>query len=416
MFIKGCLIFVFLLTFVMGDIMPGIDNNISILFGKRVGLITNPSGVNYELNSTIDILFKHPNVTLVALFAPEHGLRGDKAPGQPFNDYIDPITGLPVYSLYTASGVRAPTQAQIEKSNIQMLVVDLQDVSSRCYTYVSTMAMSLISAKNFSVSMVVLDRPTPLGAHEEDLQGPVLNPKFISFIGIWTLPLEYGMTIGELAMMFNDEMNIHHTGLHVIKNVVTGGDDPRAALTYQNARWLLPSPNLPTLLSSFLYNGMVIFEALGNVSLGRGTTIPFEVLGAPYFDNMKLISAVNAKIQSNAILTKLFAGIRIVPIFFIPSTDVFTGIQCAGIHLIPIHPESFMANQSLPISITILSVLLDLYTPAQMEISVSGLNIRFGTDLVYQQLLQKMPVTDIIASWQPEIDNFKVRRSKYLLY
>jgi uncharacterized protein YbbC (DUF1343 family) len=400
----------------MGDIKPGIDNDISVLFGKRLGLITNPSGVNHELNSTIDLLFKLPNVSLVALFAPEHGLRGDKAPGEPFNDYIDPITGLPVYSLYTASGIRAPTQEQIEKSNIEMLVLDLQDVSSRCYTYISTMADSIKSAKNFSVDMVVLDRPTPLGAHDTDLQGPVLNSKFITFIGIWTIPLEYAMTMGELAMMFNDEMNIKHAGLHVVKNVVSKGEDPRSALTYENARWLLPSPNLPTLLSSLLYNGMVIFEALGKVSLGRGTTTPFEVLGAPYIDNVKLISAVNAKIRTDGRLIKLFEGIRIVPIYFIPSTDVFTGVQCSGIHLIPIHPESFAVNQSLPISLTLLSAFLDLYTPAELGISVPGLNIRFGNDVVYQQLLNKVPVTDIIDGWQTEIDSFKVRRIKYLLY
>jgi uncharacterized protein YbbC (DUF1343 family) len=257
------------------------------------------------------------------------------------------------------------------------------------------MALSLISAKNFSVSMVVLDRPTPLGAHDYDLQGPVLDPKFITFIGIWTIPMAYAMTMGELAMMFNEEMNIKHTGLHVVKNLISEGEDPRSSLTYENARWLLPSPNLPTLLSSFLYNGMVIFEALGKVSLGRGTTIPFEVLGAPNIDNMKLISAVNAKIQSDAKLIQLFEGIRIVPIYFIPSTDVFTGIQCAGIHIIPIHPQSFAVNQSLPVALTLLSAFLDLYTPADLGISVSGLNIRFGTDLVYQQLLNKVPVTNI---------------------
>jgi uncharacterized protein YbbC (DUF1343 family) len=201
-----------LLSCVVGYIKPGIDNDISVLFGKRVGLITNPSGVNYELRSTIDILFHHPNITLVAMFAPEHGLRGDKAPGEPFNDYTDPITGLPVYSLYTASGIRAPTQKQIEESNIETIVVDLQEVSSRCYTYVSTMALSIISAKNYSVSIVILDRPSPLGVHDTDLQGPVLEPKYITFIGVWTLPMEYAMTMGELAMMFNDEMNIKHTG------------------------------------------------------------------------------------------------------------------------------------------------------------------------------------------------------------
>jgi uncharacterized protein YbbC (DUF1343 family) len=278
------------------------------------------------------------------------------------------------------------------------------------------MALSIISAKNFSINIVILDRPTPLGAQEYDLMGPVLDSKFISFIGIWTLPMEYAMTMGELAMMFNDEMNIHCPGLHVVKNIIADGQDPRSALNYENARWLLPSPNLPTLLSSFLYNGMVIFEALLNVSLGRGTTIPFEVLGAPFIDNMKLITAINTKIQSNAILIKLFAGIRIVPIYFIPSTDIFTGIQCSGIHLIPIHPESFYANQSLPISLTLLSALLDIYTPAELRVSVSGLNIRFGNDLVYQQLLNKVPVTDIINGWQTDINNFKVRRSKYLLY
>jgi len=406
----------FLISCTVADVKPGIDNDITLLYGKRVGLITNPSGVNHELVATIDILFSNPNVKLVALFAPEHGLRGDKPPGQPFPDYVDPITGLPVYSLYSPDGVRAPTKDQINKSGVEMLVLDLQDVGTRVYTVESTMALSLKAAKELGVSMVILDRVNPIGAHDDGVQGPLLDPKYISFIGIWTLTMQHAMTMGELALLFNTEMNINHSELHVIKNVYSTGDDPREALTYANARWILPSPNIPTLLTSLLYPGMVLFEALGQVSLGRGTTVPFQVYGAPFFDNVKVINVLQSKIKSDARLDKLFEGIRIVPIYFIPSSDIHTGKECNGVHLIAIHPESFNTNQSLPIALTLLSSLLDVYSPDDLGVSIQGINIRIGNDRVFPQLVNKVPVMDIVDGWKNDTDQFQLQRKKYLLY
>jgi len=230
------------------------------------------------------------------------------------------------------------------------------------------------------------------------------------------LPMQHAMTMGELALLFNDEMNINHKELHVIKNAFSEGEDARNALTYENARWILPSPNIPTLLTSLLYPGMVLFEALAQVSLGRGTTIPFQILGAPFFDNVKVMTALKSKIQSDARLGKLFDGIRIVPIYFVPATDIHTGKECNGIHLIIIHPESFNSNQSLPIALTLLSSLLDVYSPAELGVSNQGMNIRIGNDKVFPQLVNKVPVMDIVDGWQSDTDQFFLRRKKYLLY
>jgi uncharacterized protein YbbC (DUF1343 family) len=409
------LLFLFIISIVLA-VKPGIDNDISILFGKRVGLITNPSGVNYELESTIDILFNHRNVKLVALFAPEHGLRGDRAPGEWFPDYVDPVTNLTVYSLYNEQRIYAPTQEQIKKSGIEMFVLDLQDVGSRCYTFTATMYYCLKAAKDFNLPIVILDRVNPIGARDTDVQGPILHLKYQTFIGIWTLPMTHAMTFGELAHLFNAEMNISHTQLHVIKLVVNKAEDPRQPRTYQNARWLLPSPNLPTLLSSLFYPGMVIFEALANVSLGRGTTIPFHLLGAPYFDNRKLVTNINMRIANDTRVASYFNGVKIIPTYFIPHTSIHVGKQCAGIQLVATSPESFEAKQSVPIAITLLSALLDLYDPSTLGVSVAGFNIRFGTDKTYQDILSKKSVPDIIQGWEADLNTFQARRHKYLLY
>jgi len=224
------------------------------------------------------------------------------------------------------------------------------------------------------------------------------------------------MTMGELAQLFNIEMNINHKNLHVIKLVFNKNENARLPFTYENARWLLPSPNLPTLLSSLYYPGTVIFEALDNVSLGRGTTVPFQVLGAPYFDNLKIITNVKQKIASDQRIAKYFNGIKLIPIYFIPQASIHVGKQCVGVQLVAIHPEAFNSTQSLPFSLTLLSALLDLYSPQQLGISAQGMNIHFGNDKVYQALLKKVSVPDIVEEWKSEINSFKLRRAKYLIY
>lgn len=407
-----CLLFVGLAS----AIKPGIDNDISLLYGKRVGLITNPSGVNHELVSTIDVLFADSKTQLVALFAPEHGIRGDKPPGILFPDYKDPVTGLPVYSLYAPDGTRAPTKKQIEESAIDVIALDLQDVGTRVYTWETTLARSLKSTKNLSVEFVVLDRVNPIGAHDDDVQGPILDPRYFSGIGVWNVTMQHAMTMGELAFLFNEEMDIHHPGLHVIKNVYSQNENPRDPLTYENARWILPSPNIPTLLTSFFYPGMVLFEALGNVSLGRGTTTPFFVIGAPFINNLKIISDLRKKIQSDPSLEKIFEDIRIIPIFFVPTTDIHTGDECSGIHLISVRPEKFSAKNAIPVALTILQTLLDNYSVEILGLRSAEFRIRIGNDQVLQQLLAKVPIMKIMESFSSDIQNFQERRKKYLLY
>ena len=198
--------------------------------------------------------------------------------------------------------------------------------------------------------------------------------------------------------------------------VKEGDEDVRAALTNENARWLLPSPNLPTLFSSKLYPGTVVFEALGKVSLGRGTTVPFQVLGAPYFENVKIIANLQRKIESDSRIAEYFAGIKIIPIYFIPTASIHTGKQCAGIQLVATSPDRFNASQSLPMAVTILSSLLDLYTPDTLGVSISGMNIRFGRNETYTQILNKTSAPTVVESWKQGLNDWLVRRRKHLLY
>jgi uncharacterized protein YbbC (DUF1343 family) len=402
-------------------VKPGIDGDISLLYGKRVGLITNPSGVNHALDSTIDVLAKQKRVKLVSLFAPEHGIRGDKLPGERFDDYTDPLTNLPVYSLYNRNHTNAPTTTQLK--DIDMLVLDLQDVGARCFTYISTMAACLKAAQNASVPFVILDRSNPIGARDSDIQGPVLKPDYKSFIGVWTIPMQHAMSMGELARMFNTEMGINHDALYVIKitqaNPTQRSPDgvpvTRKPLAFENARWVPPSPNLPTLTSSWLYPGMVLFEATQLISLGRGTTTPFQVIGAPFINPEQLIADIN-ELKSDAIVSGYFEHVHVIPVYFIPQTSPYLNKQCAGIRLILTHPTLYDPTKSLPIAITILSALLKQFPIEQLGLDRVYMQELMGTDDLYAQLMNKMSVPEIEKSWEPLLLDFKNRRVKYLLY
>lgn len=287
-----------------------IDKYLDLFKNKKVGLITNPTGVNRDFNSTIDILDK--KVDLVALFSPEHGVRGDLQAGVKIDDYKDLETGCMVYSLYGKN--KKPTKEMLQ--DIDVLTYDIQDVGARFYTYIYTMAYAMMACKEYNKTFIVFDRPNPLGG---SVEGNCLDINFRSFVGYYPLPQRYGLTIGELALFFNNEFNIG-CDLYVIKM-----ENYQSSMDYDDTSlpWILPSPNIPTTLTVFNYLATCIFEGT-NVSEGRGTTKPFSIFGAPWM-------------KSNLVLKELekyaIEGVKFRPLYFTPKFSKYENQLCKGIEI-----------------------------------------------------------------------------------
>ena len=271
-----------------GPVRPGIETFLADvparLRGTRVGLITNQSGIDRAGTPDIDLIARHPDLRLVALFAPEHGIRGTVEAGERIQDETDPRTGVPIYSLY-GSGDRSPTPEMLR--DVDVLIYDLQEVGGRTWTYVSAMALSMHAAARKGIPFVVLDRPNPIGG--EIVEGALLDPRFASFVGMYPIPARHGMTVGELATLFN---RAHGIGADLI---VARVENWRRSqwLDETGLPWVNPSPNLRSLAALTSYPGSVYFEGT-NLSEGRGTDRPFEQIGAPWLDAPRVAAAMNA--------------------------------------------------------------------------------------------------------------------------
>lgn len=296
--------------------LPGIDvllaDSARLIDGKRLGLITNQTGIDRSGASTIDRLAHHGGTQLTELFAPEHGLRGQGRPGEPVGDSVDVATGLPIYSLYGAS--RAPSAAQL--AGLDVLLVDLQDAGTRTWTYISTMVAAMRAVKAAGKRIIVLDRPNPIGC---TIDGPVLDTAYSSFIGMLPVPLRHGMTIGELARFANTELAI---GADLVVVPMQGY---RRCLWFDQTGlpWVRPSPNLPDLEAVGWYPGTVLFEAT-NLSVGRGTDAPFKQIGAPWLDAARL-QAVDPR------LTEIARPAEFTPRG--PGDGKFDGVRLHGLRL-----------------------------------------------------------------------------------
>lgn len=291
--------------------VENIDKYSYIFKGKRLGLITNPTGVDKNLKSTIDIL--HDNYDLVALFSPEHGVRGDIQAGIKVGDYIDEATGIPVYSLY-GDKKKIPREL-LDK--IDLLVFDIQDVGARFYTYLYTLTYAMEACKECNKNIVVLDRINPLGG--EIVQGNILQKGFESFIGKYSIPTRYGLTIGEFALYINAKFNINSD----IDIIPCSGWNRDLYYDETDLVWIQPSPNMPTIDTAFVYTGTCVFEGT-NVSEGRGTTRPFELIGAPWMDNKKIVNIMNSK---------NYEGVMFREAYFNPSFSKYSNELCKGIQI-----------------------------------------------------------------------------------
>jgi uncharacterized protein YbbC (DUF1343 family) len=364
------------------------DTNFEILRGKRVGIITNQTGIDSGGRRTIDVLAHSKELKLVAIFSPEHGIVGSA--DAKLGDATDAATGLRIFSLY--GDTRRPTDAML--AGIDVLIFDVQDAGIRFYTYITTMAYCMEEAAKHHISFVVLDRPNPIGGGV--IEGPMLDADKLSFVGYFPMPVRYAMTIGELARMFNVENKIG-ADLHV---VAMKNWRRMMAFDETGLAWVPPSPNLRTVRAGFLYPGIEILQA-GGVSVGRGTETPFEKFGAPWIHSTSLASELNRR---------KIAGVRFSPTGFTPASDPYKGQACEGV---AIEITDRGAIRSMSMGLEIAGTLHRMY-PEQFQLS--KILELVGSKATLDALDHNDPPATIVAGWSADLDKFRATREKYLLY
>jgi uncharacterized protein YbbC (DUF1343 family) len=379
-----------------------LDTDRSLVAGRRVGVVCNPASVDSAFRHTADRLVEDPDVTVAALSGPQHGLRSDLQDNMIETPHAsDARRQLPVYSLY--SETREPTAEMLR--GIDVLVVDLQDVGTRVYTYIYTMANCMRAAARHGVHVVVCDRPNPIGG--EEVEGNLLDPAYASFVGQFPIPLRHGMTIGELARLFNDAFGIG-ASLDVMP---LGGW--RRSMYYDDTGvpWIIPSPNLPTLDSAIVYPGAVLFEGT-RLSEGRGTTRPFELIGAPWIDGERLADAMNAR---------GLPGVHFRPVFFEPTFQKHAKQTCGGCQVHVLNRRSFRPVRAA------IELMAEFRRqdparfawrepPYEYEDRKQPIDILYGSDRLRSVVDAGEDVGPLIAGWKADEEAFRRTREQYLLY
>jgi uncharacterized protein YbbC (DUF1343 family)/CubicO group peptidase (beta-lactamase class C family) len=358
------------------------------LQGMRVGLVTNHTGRDRRGRQTIDVLREAPGVKLVALFAPEHGIRG--ALDDNVSDSVDEKTGLPIHSLYGET--RRPRAEQLK--DLDALVFDIQDIGTRFYTYISTMGHVMEEAAKAKLPVFILDRPNPING--VDVEGPIADADKLTFVAPHPIPVRHGMTVGELAALFNEQRKIG-CDLRVVKM-----ENWRRAMWFDSTTqtWVNPSPNMRSLTQATLYPGVGLIETT-NVSVGRGTDTPFEVIGAPWLDGQRLAAHLNAR---------GLAGVRFVPVRFTPRASVFKGEECGGVNLVV---TDRAALRPVRMGMEIAAALRRLY-PADWKTDV--FNRLLVNDEAFERVKQGVSVEEIERGWQARLAEFRRERAKHLIY
>jgi uncharacterized protein YbbC (DUF1343 family) len=372
------------------------------LKGKRVGLITNPSGVNRNLDTTIEVLRAAPGVKLVALFGPEHGVYGDVPAGDKVPSRLDERTGVPIHSLYGKS--YRPTREMLQ--GLDALVYDLQDTGCRSYTFVSTMGVAMDACGEAGVEFVVLDRPNPLGGKR--VEGPMVEDKFRSFVGKWDVPYVYGLTCGELARMINGEGWITNR----CKLTVVPMKGWKRGMVWRDTGlpWVPSSPHVPHGESSLYQVATGMLGEIGGVSTGVGYTLPFECIAAPQIDAHKLADALN---------DYRLPGVKFQPIIYQPYYFTFTNQVIGGVQLYFTDPARAPLTAINFYALEALKKLADrdLFAEAvKRNKSFSMFDKVNGTDATRKALQAGTPAAEIVASWKPGEQAFLQARKKYLLY
>jgi uncharacterized protein YbbC (DUF1343 family) len=403
-------------------VKPGVEvfleKHLDLVKGKKVGLITNPTGTDGLFRSTIDLFLANPAIRLVALYGPEHGVRGNAQAGEHVPFAMDEKYNLPMFSLYgqsfkpdpgmlknidaymrsfdTKETGKVPEAAMVE--GIDVMIFDIQDVGTRVYTYVATMAYAMQAAAENGVEFIVLDRPNPING--VDIEGPVLEyPEFSSFIGLFPIPERHGMTAGELARLFNDKFLARKARLTVIP---MEGWKREMWFDETGLPWIIPSPNMPTLETATVYPGLVGLEGT-NLSEGRGTTKPFELFGAPWVDGYELAKALNGLGLS---------GVRFREAWFTPSFSKFQGQLCGGCQ---VHVTDRDAFRPFTAALHIIKTVREAY-PGKFEFHPDYFDKVMGTASIRAALEAGTGVPAILENIRPGLEAFADLRKAYLIY
>ncbi|MCK5817150.1 MAG: DUF1343 domain-containing protein [Candidatus Marinimicrobia bacterium] len=398
--------FIILFLFLGCSTQSGLDiaakDNFPMLKGKNVGIVTNHTAKDKNGNHIVDLIHAD-SITIKAIYAPEHGFRGEAAAGDYVADNIDPATGAPIYSIYGST--RKPTEEMLE--GVEVLIFDIQDIGARFYTYISTMGNIMEAGANHNIPVYILDRPNPIGRIAE---GPIIEQEFYSFVGMYPIPIRHGMTVGELAMMIKDKAwieNAEQLDLHIIEISDWNPDKP-----YENTKstWIPPSPNMRNVNEALLYPGMCLFEAT-NFSEGRGTEHPFEWVGANFINSDTVI----AKLEKRNL-----AGIEILPISFIPEdmpgysmNPKYEGKICYGLELKVTDPSVF---KSVEFGINLIEILHNTYPDKFVITRERWMNMLWGNRNAFQMILSGKSATEIIDTYHQELSQFIRIREEYFLY
>lgn len=379
------------------------DSKFGILTGKQVGLITNPTGVDRNLRSAIDILFNAPGVKLVALYSPEHGVRGDLSAGELVGTTIDPATNLPVYSLY--GNTRKPTKEMLK--GIDILVYDIQDIGSRSYTYISTLGLAMEAAAENNIPFVVLDRPNPLGGVH--IEGPVTQPGFTSFVSQYPIPYIYGMTVGELAVFLNEEGLLKDSVKCKLEIIKMKGWIRGMYFEDTGLPWVPSSPHIPYAQSTLFYPATGILGELYVVNIGVGYTLPFQLFAAEWIDADSLTQKLNAL---------NLPGIIFRPVHYKPYYSVSQGKMIHGVQIHVINAR--IAKLSL-VQFYILQEAHKLWPGKDVFALCEKSRLDMfdkvcGTDKVRIEFTKTFSVDSIQDIWIKDIFGFRKKAGKYFLY
>lgn len=384
------------------------DRGFEGLVGRKVGLVTNPSGVDRKLNSTIDILYNAPGVELVALYGPEHGVRGDVYAGGKVSDTVDEATGLPVYSLYGAT--RKPTPEMLE--GIDVMVYDIQDVGARSYTFISTLGLVMEACAEKGIEVMVLDRPNPLGGNK--IEGCYVEQPFNSFVSQYKIPYIYGLTVGELAMLINEEgLNRGQLGNQAPSKCslsVVPMEGWTRDMLYEDTGlpWVLPSPNIPFKDSPKYYvSSGICGELYGFLNIGVGYTLPFQVFGATWIDPV----ALKAKLDSYRL-----PGIAFRTIYYQPISGTLKGQLVAGVQFFFTDYEKARLTE---LQFHVMQALAELYPDKKAFDVANGIGLFdkvCGTDYVRQEFIKSYNFADIKEYWRKDEKSFRTLAQKCHLY
>ena len=379
-------------------VRPGIEvllsDSLDLVRGRRVGLITNHTGRDRAGVPSIDLLADHPEVELVALYSPEHGIRGSAEAGVRVSDSVDGRTGLPIHSLY--GDTRAPNDEMLE--GIEVLLFDIQDVGARYYTYLSTMALAMEAAGARGIPFVVLDRPNPIGG--DPVQGNVLDPEYSTFVGLYPIPMRHGLTAGEFARMAVGEFGVR------VELSVAVADGWRRTMPFGDTGipWIAPSPNMPSVESALHYPGTCLFEGTP-ISVGRGTDRAFQQVGAPWLDSGRLV----ARLQALDL-----PGVRFVPVSFAPENPgdgKFAGSEVAGVRLEADGPAYDPTLAALALLVEIKAMSGDRW-----NWRAGHFDRLAGTDALRNALDAGVSYRELAQGWGDGLEEYVGRRAAYLLY